>query len=81
MSTNPDELTGTDPDDPSLPGYHWHSVAARRGWEQPTLDGSNGGHDPQAWLWRHQQEHHKANRPRLDTNETTPPPERDRPNR
>lgn len=35
---------------PSLPGYHWHSVVAARGWEQPTLDGRNGGEDPSAWL-------------------------------
>lgn len=33
-----------------LPGYHWHSVVAARGWEQPTLDGRNGGEDPSAWL-------------------------------
>lgn len=38
---------------PSLPSYHWHSVVQRRGWEQRTLDGRNGGEDPDAWLWRH----------------------------
>jgi hypothetical protein len=30
---------------PSLPGYHHHhSVVTARGWEQPRLDGGNGGH-------------------------------------
>ncbi|TWP34476.1 hypothetical protein [Leekyejoonella antrihumi] len=28
---------------PTLPGYHWHSVVRARGWEQPRLDGGNGG--------------------------------------
>ncbi|WP_256791964.1 hypothetical protein [Terrabacter sp. Ter38] len=41
--------------DPSDPAFHWHSTVRARGWEQPTLDGSNGGQDPAAWLWRHQQ--------------------------
>src|SRR6478609_10179061 len=40
--------------DPSEPAFHWHSVVRARGWAQPTLDGSNGGEDPAAWLWRHQ---------------------------
>ncbi len=59
-------------DDPTLPSYHWHSVAAGRGWEQPMLDGGHGGVDPHVWLWRHQQEHHHQHRPRLDATDTTP---------
>lgn len=43
--------------DPSDPAFHWHSVVRARGWAQPTLDGSNGGQDPAAWLWRHQHLH------------------------
>ena len=29
---------------PLLPGFHWHSEVVARGWEQPRLDGGNGGH-------------------------------------
>lgn len=28
---------------PSDPSFHWHSVVQARGWEQPRLDGGNGG--------------------------------------
>ena len=49
--------------DPSDPAFHWHSIARARGWAQPTLDGSNGGEDPAAWLWRHQQLQEAPGRP------------------
>ena len=48
--------------DPSDPAFHWHSVVRARGWAQPTLDGSNGGQDPAAWLWRHQRLHEAPGR-------------------
>lgn len=54
--------------DPSDPAFHWHSVVRARGWAQPTLDGSNGGQDPAAWLWRHR---------RLHENPAHPSPPRD----
>lgn len=28
---------------PGLPGFHWYSSVVTRGWEQPQLDGRNGG--------------------------------------
>ena len=40
--------------DPSDPAFHCHNVVGARGWALPTVDGSNGGEDPTAWLWRHQ---------------------------
>ncbi|WP_141841530.1 hypothetical protein [Humibacillus xanthopallidus] len=49
--------------DPSDPAFHWHSVVRARGWAQPTLDGSNGGEDPAAWLWRHQRLHESPAHP------------------
>lgn len=78
----PDDLPAPRPgEDPSQPSYHWHSVVAQRGWEQPTLDGTNGGQDPHAWLWRHQQEHQLHHRPRLDTTTVPPQPRQGRPTR
>lgn len=29
---------------PGLPGFHWYGSVVARGWEQPQLDGRNGGH-------------------------------------
>jgi hypothetical protein len=55
--------------DPSDPAFHWHSIVRARGWAQPTLDGSNGGQDPAAWLWRH---------PHLHENPAHPSPALDR---
>ncbi len=78
----PDDLPPPRPgEDPAQPSYHWHSVVQQRGWEQPTLDGTNGGQDPHAWLWRHQQEHQRRHRPRLDTATAPPQLQQGRPNR
>ncbi|WP_141845257.1 hypothetical protein [Humibacillus xanthopallidus] len=60
-SGNETESTPREPG-PSDPAFHWHSAVRARGWAQPTLDGSNGGQDPAAWLWRHQRLHETPGR-------------------
>jgi hypothetical protein len=57
VDLTPEEL------DPSDPAFHWHSVVRARGWAQPTLDGTDGGQDPAAWLWRHQHLHENRAHP------------------
>lgn len=43
LSDFAETLQVADDPSPADPSFHWHSVVEARGWEQPRLDGGNGG--------------------------------------